>query len=92
MHQKYSDAGCRWQAVSLLWIRRRGANPRHSRTLSRPWLSRRCHDGVRRHPGHAIAILGRLYHAEGRLPVVEPDALLMLLVIGGGFVLVFQLS
>lgn len=40
----------------------------------------------------AIAILGRLYHAEGRLPVVEPDALLMLLVIGGGFVLVFQLS
>lgn len=40
----------------------------------------------------AIAILGQLYHAERRLPVVEPDALLMLLVIGGALVLVFQLS
>jgi cation:H+ antiporter len=40
----------------------------------------------------AIAVLGQLYHAERRLPVVEPDALLMLLVIGGALVLVFQLS
>jgi hypothetical protein len=40
----------------------------------------------------AIAVLGQLYHAERRLPVVEPDALLMLLVIGGALALVFQLS
>jgi cation:H+ antiporter len=40
----------------------------------------------------AIAVLGQLYHAERRLPLVEPDALLMLLVIGGGLALVFLLS
>jgi len=40
----------------------------------------------------AIAVLGQLYHAERRLPIVEPDALLMLLVIGGALALVFQLS
>jgi cation:H+ antiporter len=40
----------------------------------------------------AIAVLGQLYHAEKRLPLVEPDALLMLLVIGGGLALVFLLS
>ena len=40
----------------------------------------------------AIAVLGQLYHAERRLPVVEPDALLMILVIGGAFALVFRLS
>ena len=40
----------------------------------------------------AIAVLGQLYHAERRLPIIEPDALLMLLVIGGALALVFQLS
>jgi hypothetical protein len=40
----------------------------------------------------AIAVLGQRYHAERRLPLVEPDALLMLLVIGGGLALVFLLS
>jgi cation:H+ antiporter len=40
----------------------------------------------------AIAVLGQLYHAERRLPVVEPDALLMILVIGGALALVFRLS
>jgi cation:H+ antiporter len=40
----------------------------------------------------AIAVLGQLYHVERRLPIVEPDALLMLLVIGGALALVFQLS
>ncbi len=40
----------------------------------------------------AIAVLGQLYHAEQRLPVVEPDALLMILVIGGALALVFRLS
>ena len=40
----------------------------------------------------AIAVLGQLYHVERRLPVVEPDALLMILVICGALVLVFRLS
>jgi cation:H+ antiporter len=40
----------------------------------------------------AIAVLGQLYHAERRLPIVEPDALLMILVIGGALALVFRLS
>ena len=40
----------------------------------------------------AIAVLGQLYHAEGRLPVIEPDALLVILVIGGALALVFHLS
>jgi cation:H+ antiporter len=40
----------------------------------------------------AIAVLGQLYHAEKRLPVIEPDALLVILVIGGALALVFQLS
>jgi cation:H+ antiporter len=40
----------------------------------------------------AIAVLGQLYHAERRLPVIEPDALLVILVIGGALVLVFHLS
>lgn len=40
----------------------------------------------------AIAVLGQLYHAERRMPVIEPDALLVILVIGGALALVFQLS
>ena len=39
----------------------------------------------------AIAILGQLYHAERRLPLIEPDAFLMLLVLLGGLVLVYYL-
>lgn len=35
----------------------------------------------------AIAVLGQLHHAERRLPVVEPDALLMILIIGGALAL-----
>lgn len=40
----------------------------------------------------AITVLGQLYHAERRLPVIEPDALLVILVIGGALALVFRLS
>jgi hypothetical protein len=40
----------------------------------------------------AITVLGRLYHGERRLPMIEPDALLVILVIGGGLALVFQHS
>ena len=40
----------------------------------------------------AIAVLGQLYHAEQRKPIVEPDALLVMLVIGGALTLVFHLS
>lgn len=40
----------------------------------------------------AITILGQLYHAERRLPIIEPDALLVILVIGGALALVFRLS
>lgn len=40
----------------------------------------------------AVAVLGQLYHAEYRRPVVEPDAVLMLMILGGAFLLVFQLS
>ena len=40
----------------------------------------------------AIAVLGQLYHGERRIPMVEPDAMLMLLVILGGLLLVFRLS
>lgn len=40
----------------------------------------------------AITILGQLYHAERRLPIIEPDALLVILVIGGALTLVFHLS
>jgi len=39
-----------------------------------------------------IAVLGQLYSLERRKRVVEPDAVLMLLVLGGAFVLVFRLS
>lgn len=40
----------------------------------------------------AITVLGQLYHAERRLALIEPDALLVILVIGGALALVFQLS
>jgi len=40
----------------------------------------------------AIAMLGQLYHGERRLPLIEPDACLMLLVLLGGLVLVYTLS
>ena len=40
----------------------------------------------------AIAILGQLYHGERRLPLIEPDACLMLLVLLGGLMLVYSLS
>jgi len=40
----------------------------------------------------AVAALGQLYHVEKRQRVVEPDALLMLLILGGALVLVYRLS
>jgi cation:H+ antiporter len=39
-----------------------------------------------------VAVLGQLYHVEKRRRIVEPDALLMLLILGGALLLVFQLS
>lgn len=39
-----------------------------------------------------IAMLGQLYHVERRWPLVEPDALLMLLILIGALFLVYQLS
>jgi cation:H+ antiporter len=40
----------------------------------------------------AVAVLGQLYHVEQRRRLVEPDALLMLLILGGALFLVYQLS
>ncbi len=40
----------------------------------------------------AIAVLGQLYHVERRIPVCEPDAVLMLLVLTGALALVYRLS
>jgi cation:H+ antiporter len=40
----------------------------------------------------AIAILGQLYHGERRLPLIEPDACLMLLVLLGALMMVYSLS
>jgi cation:H+ antiporter len=40
----------------------------------------------------AIAVLGQLYHVEKRWRIIEPDALLMLLILCGGLYLVFRLS
>lgn len=40
----------------------------------------------------AITVLGQLYHVERRLPLIEPDALLVIVVIGGALGLVFYLS
>ena len=39
-----------------------------------------------------IAVLGQLYHGERRIPILEPDAMLMVLVILGGLLLVFHLA
>jgi cation:H+ antiporter len=39
-----------------------------------------------------IAVLGQLYSLERRRRIVEPDAVLMLLVLGGAFLMVFRLS
>lgn len=39
-----------------------------------------------------VAVLGQLYHVEKRRRVVEPDALLMLLILGGALFLVYRLS
>lgn len=40
----------------------------------------------------ATAVLGQLYQEERRLPIVEPDALLVILVIVGALALVYRLS
>jgi hypothetical protein len=40
----------------------------------------------------ATAVLGPLYHAERRLPILEPDAVLVVLVVVGGLALVSLLS
>jgi cation:H+ antiporter len=40
----------------------------------------------------AIAVLGQLYHVERRMRVIEPDAVLVLLVVLGSLWLVFRLS
>lgn len=40
----------------------------------------------------ATAVLGQLYHEERRLPVLEPDAALVVLVVVGAMVLVYRLS
>lgn len=40
----------------------------------------------------SIAVLGQLYHVERRVPVLEPDALLVMLVIAAALGLVFRLS
>lgn len=39
-----------------------------------------------------VAVLGQLYHVEKRRRLIEPDALLMLLILGGGLYLLYQLS
>ena len=39
-----------------------------------------------------VAVLGQLYHVEKRRRIVEPDALLMLLILGGALFLVYRLS
>ena len=40
----------------------------------------------------AIAVLGQLYHEERRIPVLEPDALLVFLVVIAALVMVYRLS
>ena len=40
----------------------------------------------------AIAVLGQLYHGERRLPLIEPDAFLMLFVVLGGLFLIYSLG
>jgi cation:H+ antiporter len=40
----------------------------------------------------AIAVLGQLYHEERRIPVFEPDAVLVLLVVIGALAMLYRLS
>ena len=40
----------------------------------------------------AIAVLGQLYHEDRRIPVFEPDAVLVLLVVIGALVMAYRLS
>lgn len=40
----------------------------------------------------SVAILGQLYHADRRVPIVEPDALLIVAIVCGGLALVYRLS
>ncbi len=40
----------------------------------------------------SVAILGQLYQVEKRRRVVEPDAILMLLILAGALFLVYRLS
>jgi cation:H+ antiporter len=40
----------------------------------------------------ATAVLGQLYHEERRLPILEPDAVLVVLVVVGALALVYRLS
>lgn len=40
----------------------------------------------------AVAALGQLYHVEKRRRIIEPDALLMLFILGGALILVYRLS
>ena len=39
-----------------------------------------------------IVVLGQLYHAERRRRVIEPDALLVILVIGGALWIIYELG
>ena len=39
-----------------------------------------------------VAVLGQLYNVEKRKRIVEPDSLLMLLILGGALILVYRLS
>lgn len=40
----------------------------------------------------AVAVLGQLYHEERRIPVFEPDAVLVLLVVLGALLMIYRLS
>ena len=40
----------------------------------------------------AVAVLGQLYRIEGRIPLCEPDSLLVLLIVVGALLLVYRLS
>jgi len=65
-----------------------------------------CHEGplfVAVSPAHAVtavavivatavAVLGQLYHEERRIPIFEPDAVLVLLVVLGALLMVYRLS
>jgi hypothetical protein len=40
----------------------------------------------------AVAVLGQLYRVERRIPICEPDAALVLLVVSEALLLVYRLS